>query len=55
MQILRAETGDAGVMRVVHLPPGDYSVGGSGARWAQVHLDSGEQAVELVPFRRPAR
>jgi hypothetical protein len=55
IQILRAETGDAGVMRVVHLPPGDYSVDATGARWVQVHLDSGEQAVELVPFRRPAK
>ena len=55
MQILRAETGDAGVLRVVHLPPGDYGVDAQGARWVQVHLDSGEQAVELVPFRRPAK
>jgi hypothetical protein len=55
MQILRAESGDAGVLRMVHLPPGEYGVGAQGASWVQVRIDSGEQSVDLVPFRRPRK
>jgi hypothetical protein len=55
IQLLRSETGDASVLRVVHLPPGDYGVQAPGMRWVNVTLSSGEQAVELVPFTRPKK
>jgi hypothetical protein len=55
IQLLRSDIGESGVMRLVHLPPGDYGVSALGARWVQVHLDSGEQSVELVPWKRPTK
>ena len=55
LQQLRSETGDPNVLRLVHLPPGDYGVGAMGARFVSVHLDGGEQTVELVPWKRPAK
>jgi len=42
-------------MRLVHLPAGDYGIFTRGARWVNVRLDGGEQAVELVPIQPPAR
>ena len=53
--LLRAETGDPTLFRIVHLPAGDYGVGAEGARWVGVPLDGGEQAVELVPFEASAK
>jgi hypothetical protein len=56
LQRLRSDTGEPGVVRLVHLPAGDYGVEAIGARWVQVQLNAGEQAVELVPFaRRPPK
>ena len=56
-QYLRADSGEPGVMRLVHLPAGEYGIFARGARWVPLRLDSGEQSVELVPFqpRRPPK
>ena len=54
-QYLRADAGEAGVMRLVHLPAGDYTIGTRGARWVNVRLEGGEQAAELVPIPPPTR
>jgi hypothetical protein len=52
-QFLRADAGEPGVMRLVHLPAGDYAIVTRGAKWVNVRLDAGEQAVELVPVQPP--
>ena len=54
-QYLHADAGEAGVMRLVHLPAGDYTIGTRGARWVNVRLEGGEQAAELVPIPPPTR
>jgi hypothetical protein len=56
-QYLRSDSGEPGVMRLVHLPAGDYGIFSRGARWVNVRLDGGEQSVEIVPIpmRRPAK
>jgi hypothetical protein len=55
IQHLRADTGEPGVMRLVHLPAGDYGFFARGSRWVNVRLDRGEQSVELAPFTPPSR
>lgn len=54
-QYLRADSGEPGVMRLVHLPAGEYTIYTRGAKWANLRLDAGEQFVELVPFQPPTR
>lgn len=51
VQRLRSEAAGENVIRLVHLPAGNYEIWMMGARPARVSLNGGEEAVDLVAIR----